>query len=69
MPTIIPIFHVCILKSLALQRQVMRQAQFHKQEIRGQLQEILEDLQEERDTKQAIYSGKHSSVLYSVIKE
>ncbi|XP_077312935.1 dynein regulatory complex protein 12 isoform X1 [Lithobates pipiens] len=48
---------VDVLKDhLALQRQVMRQAQYHKQEIRGKLHELLEDLQEERDTKQAIYS-------------
>ncbi|KAM5132417.1 dynein regulatory complex protein 12 [Mantella aurantiaca] len=41
---------------LALQRQVMRQAQHHKQEMRGKVHELLDDLQEERDTKQAIYS-------------
>ncbi|XP_018424611.1 PREDICTED: coiled-coil domain-containing protein 153 [Nanorana parkeri] len=41
---------------LALQRQVMRQAQHRKQEMRGKLHELLEDLQEEKDTKQAIYS-------------
>ncbi|CAI9532529.1 unnamed protein product [Staurois parvus] len=48
---------VDVLKDhLALQRQVTRQAQYHKQEMRGKLHELLEDLQEERDTKQAIYS-------------
>ncbi|XP_072283059.1 dynein regulatory complex protein 12 [Pyxicephalus adspersus] len=41
---------------LALQRQIMRQAQHQKKEMRGKLHELLDDIQEERDTKQAIYS-------------
>ncbi|XP_075047443.1 dynein regulatory complex protein 12 isoform X2 [Mixophyes fleayi] len=41
---------------LSLQRQVTRQAQEHKDELRGKLLELQEDLQEERDKKQAIYS-------------
>ncbi|XP_075695022.1 dynein regulatory complex protein 12 isoform X3 [Rhinoderma darwinii] len=41
---------------LALQRQVTRQAQLCKYDLHGKLQELHEDIQEERDEKQAIYS-------------
>ncbi|XP_072011688.1 dynein regulatory complex protein 12 isoform X2 [Engystomops pustulosus] len=41
---------------LALQRQVTRQAQQRKYELRGKVQELQEDIQDERDEKQAIYS-------------
>ncbi|XP_069803673.1 dynein regulatory complex protein 12 [Dendropsophus ebraccatus] len=40
---------------LALQRQVTRQAQQRKYELHGKLQELQEDIQDERDEKQAIY--------------
>ncbi|XP_056400621.1 coiled-coil domain-containing protein 153-like isoform X3 [Hyla sarda] len=41
---------------LALQRQVTREAQQHKYELHGKLQELQEDIQDERDEKQAIYN-------------
>lgn len=41
---------------LALQRQVTRQAQQRKYELHGKLQELHEDIQDERDEKQAIYN-------------
>ncbi|XP_073422567.1 dynein regulatory complex protein 12 [Dendrobates tinctorius] len=41
---------------LALQRQVTRQAQQRKYEMHGKLQELHEDIQDERDEKQAIYN-------------
>ncbi|XP_073513942.1 dynein regulatory complex protein 12 isoform X1 [Phyllobates terribilis] len=41
---------------LALQRHVARQAQQRKYELHGKLQELHEDIQDERDEKQAIYN-------------
>ncbi|XP_040280919.1 coiled-coil domain-containing protein 153 [Bufo bufo] len=41
---------------LALQKQVTRQVQQRKYELHGKLQELQEDIQDERDEKQAIYN-------------
>ncbi|XP_063798979.1 coiled-coil domain-containing protein 153 isoform X3 [Pseudophryne corroboree] len=54
---------------LSLQRQVTRQAQERKDELRGKLLELQEDLQEERDEKQAIYSAKSQHALQMLTEE
>ncbi|XP_073513943.1 dynein regulatory complex protein 12 isoform X2 [Phyllobates terribilis] len=54
---------------LALQRHVARQAQQRKYELHGKLQELHEDIQDERDEKQAIYNDNSQQAFQLLSKE